>query len=311
MGALLRVLAAGLTLLTAASPTVAQDPISAAKELYATAAYEEALVALEAAKESGGPEVARQAHEYRAFCLLALGRTSEAEAAAESAIREDPLAPLDSRDASPRIEAMFTALRKRLFPRLIRDAFRAARDKMNKGDSAAVAELRHVRRMLDAARAAGTWDDTLADTLVLVDGFLDLDRASAVAQTAPGAAPATPSPAPEPRAADVVQPADATSGRARAFGAADTDVVPPVVLRQDVPRVPLASTSRGSKKPGVLVITIDTRGHVEEAIMRESVSTEIDAQVVKAALLWRYRPATKAGRPVPYIKVIAVAVGNY
>ncbi len=310
MGALLRVLAAGFALLAAASPRLAQDPISAARELYASAAYEEALVALEAAKERGGPEVARQADEYRAFCFLALGRTSEAEAAAESAIRQNPLASLDSRDASPRIEAMFAALRKRLLPGLIRDAFRAARDKMNNGDSAAIAELGHVRLMLDAARSAGIWDDTLGDTLVLVDGFLALDRAAAVARTPPAAAPAAPPPAPDPPAAEVVQPAAPTVGRARAFNAADTDVVAPVVLRQDVPRIPLALTAHSSTKTGVLVVRIDEQGRVEEAFMRESISSAADAELVKAAFLWRYRPATRAGRPVPYVKLIAVDVGN-
>lgn len=310
MGDLLRVLAAGLTLLASASRTVAQDPIGAAKELYASAAYEEALVAFEAAKERGSPEVARQADEYRAFCLLALGRTSEAEAAAESAIRQNPLASLDSRDASPRIEEMFKTLRRRLLPGLIRDAFRAARDKMNKGDSTAVAELAHVRLMLDAARSAGVWDDTLGDMLVLVDGFLDLDRAATVARTQPAAAPPSPSPAPDPPAAGVVPPPAATVGKARAFSAADTDVVPPVVLRQDVPRIPRALTPGGSTKMGVLIVRVDEQGNVQEAFMRESINSAVDAELVKAAFLWRYRPATRAGRPVPFIKVIAVDIEN-
>src|SRR4051794_37129265 len=109
-----------IVLLITPAATTAQDPISTAKDLYASAAYDEALVALKAAKERGGPDVVRQAEEYTAFCLVALGRQREAESAAESAIRLNPIAELDS-SASPRIEAMFMQVRKRLLPALIRD----------------------------------------------------------------------------------------------------------------------------------------------------------------------------------------------
>ena len=91
----------------AATRAAAQDPLGAAKDLYASAAYEEALSALASAREHGAPQLLHQVDQYRAFCLLALGRNPEAESAAESAIQEDPLAPLDPQDTSPRIEAMF------------------------------------------------------------------------------------------------------------------------------------------------------------------------------------------------------------
>ena len=103
----------------------AQDPLSAAKDLYASAAYEEALSALNILNSgSSAPEIARQADRYRAFSLFALGRTREAESIAESLIRKEPLAPLDEADVSPRIEKMFTDVRKRLLPSLIRERFR-------------------------------------------------------------------------------------------------------------------------------------------------------------------------------------------
>src|SRR5579863_2105895 len=73
----------------------AQDPLAAAKDLYASAAYEEALSTLTSVTEQSAPDIIHQADQYRAFCLLALGRNAEAESAAESAIRHDPLAPLD------------------------------------------------------------------------------------------------------------------------------------------------------------------------------------------------------------------------
>src|ERR1051325_1810591 len=80
----------------------AQDTLSAAKDLYASAAYEDALSTLMRITEGGtaAPDVARQVDEYRAFCLYALGRTGEAESVAEGMLRKDPLLKLDAADVS-------------------------------------------------------------------------------------------------------------------------------------------------------------------------------------------------------------------
>src|SRR5262249_2247596 len=89
----------------------AADSLGDAKELYASAAYEEALAALTRVDENSPPETVKEAREYRAFCLFALGRTEEAEKVAEALIQTDPLLRLADRDRSPRIEAMFTGVR--------------------------------------------------------------------------------------------------------------------------------------------------------------------------------------------------------
>ena len=222
-----------------AAPAAAQDAIAAAKELYASAAYEEALTALRTARDTGTGDVPRQADEYMAFCLLALGRSAEAEVAAESAIRRNPLASIDAKDASPRIEALFTQVRKRILPSLIRDGYRMARDTMNQGDSAkSMQQLADVRLMLDAAKTAGVWDDALGDIAVLVDGFLELSRAT-TAQRAAAPPPAAPQVIPPVVAPS--QPALAARMPPRVYSAADTDVTPPVPIRQDIPEVRLDS----------------------------------------------------------------------
>src|SRR5262245_49247665 len=159
-----------------------QDTLNAAKDLYASAAYEEALSALSKLSDGGKgePAVARQADEYRAFCLYALGRTAEAESVAETIIRREPLVQLESADASPRLEAMFVAVRKRILPGLIRDRYRTARgfvDQKQYGD--AEPRLAETKRMLTEAEKLGVMDDGLKDLGVLVDGFLTLSRAQA------------------------------------------------------------------------------------------------------------------------------------
>jgi TonB family protein len=301
----------GLIVVTGAVATAAaaQDPLGTAKDLYASAAYEEALSALTSAKEHGAPEVVHQADQYVAFCLLALGRKAEAESAAESAIREDPLAPLDPRDASPRIEAMFTLVRKRLLPGLIREAYRTARVATEKGDLVGgVQQLTQVRSMLDTAKGLGAWDETLGDINVLVEGFLELSRVTAerrAAAIAPNPESTVPAPVP-------VTDRQESTVALRTYSALDTSVTAPVTVRQEMPTVPhaLASTMRTGKKSGVLEITIDETGVVQDAFMREPVNAAFDALVLEAARSWQYRPARRDGTPVRYVRRIRVSVGS-
>src|SRR5262245_15968751 len=186
--------------LLVAEAAAPQDALTAAKDLYASAAYEDALAALTRVKETA-PELAQQADEYRAFSLFALGRTSEAEAVVEGVIRRDPFAMPDSRDASPRIAEMFGQVRKRLLPDLIRDEYKAARATMDKGQVAsAVPSLTRVKRMLDQAKSVGAMDSTLNDLDVLVGGFLELAKSVADLANAEAAAKAA-TPAPPPAAA--------------------------------------------------------------------------------------------------------------
>src|SRR6202158_2685524 len=217
----------------AATAGAAQDPLGAAQDLYAAAAYEEALSALRRAREHGAPEVIHQADQYVAFCLLALGRKAEAESAAESAIRGDPLALLDPKDASPRIEAMFTVVLKRLLPGLIRDAYRTARAATEKGDlTGGVQQLTRVRSMLDAAKGLDAWDETLGDINVLVDGFLELSRVTAERRSA-AVAPKPDSTAPVSVPVADHQESQESKEAHRTYSALDTDVAAPVTVRRE------------------------------------------------------------------------------
>ena len=58
---------------------------------------EEALSELTRVKSSvAAPDAAREVDQYRAFCLVALGRTAEAEQLAESLVRKDPMMSVDA-----------------------------------------------------------------------------------------------------------------------------------------------------------------------------------------------------------------------
>jgi TonB family protein len=276
-----------------------EDPLRTARDLYASAAYEEALSELtRVGSGAAAAGAARQADAYRAFCLVALGRNSEAEAVAEALVRTDPMGAIDLREASPRIQEMFATVRRRMLPQLIRDEYRTARAMAAQKAPDAESHLTQVQQMLAEAEKAGAWDDTLADLRVLVDGFLDLSRAAGqIASSAAAAAPPVSAQAPVP-SRDV----------RRIFTAGDSGVIAPVVVSQPPLQIPptLLDLVRRLRRSGTLDIVIDEHGDVADVVVLQSVNGAYDTLVTAAARTWKYRPATKDGVPVRFIKTVAL-----
>ena len=324
----------GFAVLALATAVAAEESLTAAKDLYASAAYEDALstlTRLQASTATGAP-IAAQIDQYRAFCLFALGRTAEAQSVAESLITKDPLLELDEGDASPRIVAMFADVRKRLLPGLTRDQYRAARASLDRKDFAsAESQLIRTRRMLEEAQKIGASDETMGDLRVLVDGFLDLTRSAVEARAtnpraqatsagvlaSPGSVPQQPVPrSTTPAAAGPSQAAPARAASApktpaqplQLYDSSAADVVAPVAVQQAMPSIPpgLATMLSTIHRSGILDVFIDQQGTVERAVMRESVHPIFDALVVDAARGWKYRPALKDGAAVRYLKTIAI-----
>jgi len=297
-----------LVVLSLAGPAAAQDDtLRAARDLYASAAYEEALSELTRFAGTPAPALAREMAAYRAFCLMALGRTAEAETIAESLVREDPTLSIDRyRDVSPRIAAMFASVRMRVLPQLIRDEYRTARSLAVARAPDAGSRLNHVRELLAEAQEIGAWDETLADLRVLVDGFLELSRASAPA--APPAA-ATPAAATGERPATSLAPGPPSAPTTTA-SAGDAGVVAPIVISQPPPQVPpgLLDLVKRLRRTGTIDVVIDERGTVEDVIVKQSVNSAYDALIVAAARTWKYRPALKDGVPVKFVKTVAINV---
>ena len=108
--------AVGLAL-ALSSPALAQDgPLAVARDLYASARYDEALAMLNGVRqqESGNPTNLRYVEQYRSLCLLALGRGAEAEAAIAVVVASDPMYQPTETEASPRVRTAFSEVpRKR------------------------------------------------------------------------------------------------------------------------------------------------------------------------------------------------------
>ena len=276
-----------------------QGPLGAAKDLYASARYDEALSVLNGLR-IGESIDRRSVEQYRSLCLLALGRASEAESAIAAVVTADPTyRPGESE--SPRVRASFTEVRKRLLPEITTARYQAAKATYDRRDWAgAEAQFTTVLSLIDDPDAGGR----LTDLRVLTVGFLEL--------SARAAAPPPPPVEPKPTSAPVAAPAPAAPVVAapvpgKIYSAEDAIVVAPVVIKQDVPAIPAAMMSTARSR-GLLDVVIDEQGRVINMTMRSPIHPTYDAQVLGAARDWKYKPATFNGEPVRYRRLIAINV---
>jgi tetratricopeptide (TPR) repeat protein len=274
-----------------------QDPMTAARELYASAAYEDALAMLNRVPQTNRPaDEARAVEQYRAFCLLALGRTAEAEHAIEAVVSGAPMYQPAAADVSPRVRAAFSDVRKRMLPSIIQQQYVRAKAAYDRKDFAAAATgfERVLQVMGDPDVASAVTQSPLSDMRMLATDFHDLAVTAAV--------PPPPPPAPAPA---TVAPAAPGVVPARIYTPNDAEVVPPTVMRQELPPFPGLIPL---EKQGMIEVVIDETGAVEGAVMRQRVSPAYDALAIAAAKTWRYRPASVNGVPVKFRKIITITI---
>jgi TonB family protein len=298
-----RILVTASMVVALAAPAYAQlrdgreNPLTAARDLYASARYDEALAVLSGLPSDVVATDRKSIEQYRSLCLLALGRSSEAEGAIAAVITADPLFVPGEADASPRVRAAFSEVRQRLLPQIASTRYVAAKAAFDRKDySLAESQFRSLLALLEDPQMGGR----LPDLRTLTNGFLDLATAAAA-------------PPPEPRKAEAAAPAPApatpppAAKEPRIWTAEDAGVIPPVALRQDVPRVP-TTISAQARERAILEILIDEQGRVTNLSMRMTIHPMYDPQLLAAARDWRYRPATVDGVPVKFRKLIQITV---
>src|SRR5204862_4375680 len=117
---------------------LAQDPLVAARDLYRAAEYEDALGRLDSLRRSAhSGDDSRFIEEYRAFCLLALGRTAEAQRAMEAVVVAAPSFRPSDADESPRVNSAFREVRGRMLPGIIQQRYGQAKAAFDRHDAAA------------------------------------------------------------------------------------------------------------------------------------------------------------------------------
>src|SRR5262245_21968440 len=155
----------------------AQESLSSARQLYASAEYRSALTMLDSLiKANPAPQDRQTIDLYRTFCLVALGGNDEASTAVEAMITRDPLYHPNLDEVPPRLRTLFTNARKKLLPGIIQQRYMTAKAAFDKSEYKVASEgFTQVLIALsdpDIAQAAG--QAPLSDLRVLATGFNDL-----------------------------------------------------------------------------------------------------------------------------------------
>jgi hypothetical protein len=270
--------------------------LSTAKDLYAAAAYEEALNVLDGLKGGGQTDDSNGVNQYRALCLLALGRKTDAERAIEEVVTSEPMYQPAEAEVSPRIRTAFSEVRRRMLPTIAQQQYAQAKAAFDHKEFQSAAEqFKAVLDVMSDPALNADKEPGLADLKTLAAGFLELATAAAA-----------PPPAPEPAPAPVAEVA--LSRAPVVYGVENADVVPPSPVKQEFPRWSRTVVPKVPPGRGVLEVIVAENGDVESATLRQPMTPVYDSLVLTAAKNWKYRPATKDGQPVRYKKLIQVTL---
>jgi hypothetical protein len=270
-----------------------QETLSRAKALYTAAAYDEALALLNGLSRSSSDE-ALEADQYRAFCLLALGRNGDARKVIQQIVEASPAFQPSESQVSPRLAEAFRDVRREMLPAIVRRSYAEAKAAYDaKEFESAKNRFGSIVALLDdpAAKDAGE----LADLGILSKGFLDLIK------TLP------PREAPAPAAAPPPEPvAQAPPAMRKIFDARDADVTPPVPISQAAPPWHPTKPQEMQTYDGSVTVLIDERGEVVSMTLEGSLHPAY-AQLLRIAVrTWKYQPALRAGVAVSYRKVVTI-----
>jgi TonB family protein len=273
------------------------DPLTAAKSLYQSASYQDALAALSNLPNNTNLD---EADKYRALCFLGLNRAQDAEHALEQLVTRRPLFTLDPYD-SPKLVATFKDVRVKVLPSVAKTLYGTAKASYDSGKFAAASmQFNDLLNVLALPEMAD--QSSLADLKILADGFAKLSSQQMKAQQAEVARPAIE----RPRVEVAADPKPVVNIQ-RIFSIDDTNVTAPVTVVQPMPNWSPAPTDPRTFS-GAIEIVIDEHGAVTVATITQSVTPLYDRALVAAAKRWQFRPALLSGQPVKYRKVVGVVL---
>ncbi len=268
-----------------------QETLARAKALYSSASYDEALALLNQFDNATPTEMV-EVDQYRALCLFALGRSDDARKVIQQLVEANPSFQPSETQVSPRLQEVFRDVRRRALPSIVRQSYAEAKAAFERKEfDVATKRFDMVVTLLNDIDAASSGE--LADLRILSNGFLDLIKTmpSPVVEAAPAVSPASPPPPPTPTRT--------------VFGIDDADVTPPATISQEMPPWRPARQETQTYE-ATLILTIDASGEVTSVGLLGSLHPAYDALLRRAASQWKFRPATRNGRPVEFRKVLAI-----
>src|SRR5262245_28941865 len=288
-------------LMGVARGVAAADTLAQAKELYASAAYDEALAVLDRLQSAAPRTETASIAEYRVFCLLALDRRDEAQKDIEDLLHTNPLYMPSGDQASPRIQGVFRDVRRQSLPKIVMERYAVAKASFERKDPQAGPQFDDVLVLLEDPDVQAT--PALSDLRTVVTAFRDLTKAMATTQAA--------APAPAPAQAQAMAPLgpagpQPSAESLRIFTSADADTAPPLAQSQRVPPWIPDRAIAGQDFHGTLELLIDETGAVVTATMRASAHPTYNRLLLRAARDWKFTPARHDGKPVRYLKIVEI-----
>jgi len=284
---------AALALTSFAAHAAAQDRLEPVRALYSAANYEAAIAALGSIEGDADSRLGLEADGYRVSCLLALGRSADADLVIERIVTAHP--DFDpGADASPRVRRAFRAVSNRVLPPLARQRFDDGKAAFDRGAFVEAAQtFERALPVLEALSQQG--QPGMEDRRVLANSFLALSKR--LAPPPPVVVPRLESRGIDP-AAYLPQ-----------SNAPDDLVTQPVIIRQDLPAWPGIGDG-DALFHGAVDVLIEEHGTVIDARIFKSVHPFYDDLLLEASRSWVYEPARRGGHPVKMWKRIAVTLRN-
>ena len=303
------------------APAAAQDSLAEARKLYQSADYDSALGVLDRLSKSD-PAAASDSDlaAYRVFCLLALGRTIDAQQGIAALLRQNPQYRPSDTDTSPRIRTIFGDARRRLLPEIAKERYEAAKAAYDRKEfQPAADQFRLLLALLDDPAVLG--EDARSDMRTVVSGFLDLAYAATAAKSQPAAAAPVPAPVPvqpavaPPLPARGAAPSPAARGTSASpatrviYEVGSPGVIPPVATSKPLPPLPRGDAVLVRKEyVGTLELVVDQQGRVSDVTIKKGIHPQFDGRLVQTVRTWKFKPATKDGEPVIYRSILDIRV---
>lgn len=288
-------------LMAVPATAAAQDALTRAKGLYASAEYEEALQLFESLN---GRTPSTEVSAYHVFCLVALGRSTEARTAIQAIVRQDPLFRPSEAQASPRVRGFYEDVRRPLLPEVVRQLYASAKTAYDRKDWQPA--LDDFDKVIALADEIAETEPGLGDLRTLALGFRDLTKAALAPPPPPPPAPEPVAPAPAPVAAKTSVPAEP-----EVYGVDNLDVKKPIVLSQPMPAWrPATPTEEKMRFTGAVELLISEDGKVMNVKLIESVHPRFDTALLEIAKSWTFKPATRDGKAVMYRYAVGVTLGR-
>lgn len=218
--------------------------------------------------------------KYLAFSHVAVGEEDAARDVFVELLEADPAIQLDLSQLSPKILRQFERARDELVQALFEDGKSSYASK----DYEQTLDIMNRALLLDSGFVlAREYRELAAEQLSLLEKVAALEA---------------------PVAAAVESPPPAEDDRVYHL---TSEIQPPVLVSQVNPTYPAAA--RRARREGIAVVAavVGADGSVRAAKIVRSVGPDIDRAALEAIRQWRYRPASREGRPVAVHTVIQIA----